>query len=197
MDSLCLIKSVYKRNRNKMEKNKIQIFKILLVLITVVFGCTINNNRNDSILKKDNPFQTLIDSVVISNDAIAGIILHIECPDLNISWTGSASADKIDSIPNLKFNQPFRIASITKTYVATTILLLAEKNKINIDDSIGLYLSKESIEKLKRGGYQTDKITIKNLLNHTNGIFDYAMSDYYFNKINENPNYLWSRTEQL
>ena len=50
---------------------------------------------------------------------------------------------------------------------------------------------------LKREGYQTGKVTIRSLLNHTSGIFDYAMSDYYFNKINADPNHKWSRKEQL
>ena len=178
--------------------NKSQIFKIfLLVLISVQFGCNSRSDLNNSILEQENPFQTLIDSVVVSDDAIAGIILHIESPDLNVSWTGTSGADRIDSDSNLKPSQPFRIASVTKTYVATTILLLAEKNQINIDDSIGFYLSKERIELLKRDGYQTEKISVRNLLNHTSGIFDYAMSEAYFNKILENPNHVWSRSEQL
>lgn len=177
---------------------KSQLFTVLLlVLISTLFGCSTRSDLNNSILERENPFQTLIDSVVVSDDAIAGIILHIESPDLNVSWTGTSGADGIDFDSKLKPGQPFRIASVTKTYVATTILLLAERNKINIDDSIGTYLSEERIELLRSDGYQTEKISVRNLLNHTSGIFDYAMSEAYFNKILENPNRIWSRSDQL
>ena len=43
------------------------IKSVLFVVMLVVFGCNMNNGHNNLILKKDNPFQTLIDSVVVSN----------------------------------------------------------------------------------------------------------------------------------
>ena len=59
----------------------------------------------------------------------------------------------------------FRIGSLTKTYVATILLQLAEEGRLSLDDRVSLFLPG-----LVPGG---DKITIRQLLNQTSGLFDY------------------------
>jgi D-alanyl-D-alanine carboxypeptidase len=59
----------------------------------------------------------------------------------------------------------FRIGSLTKTYVATLLLQLAEEGRLALDDAVASVLPG-----LVPGG---DKITIRQLLNHTSGLFDY------------------------
>ena len=58
------------------------------------------------------------------------------------------------------------IGSITKQFTATCILLLAEKNKISLDDDIRKYLP----EFPKYG----KTVTIRHLIHHTSGIRDYC-----------------------
>lgn len=174
------------------------IIGILLFSLVLSFsGCNTGRDKNSGVAEATGLFQTLLDSVVAANDSVAGIILHIESPQLNISWTGTAGSDKVNGQTKLKVNQPFRMASITKTYVATTILMLAEKKLLSLDDPIDRYISPEHTKMLSEDGYQNDKISIRNLLTHTHGIYDYAMADVYFQKIKENPDRVWTRTEQL
>lgn len=52
----------------------------------------------------------------------------------------------------------YDIASITKTFTSLTILQLHEEEKLNIDDSVSLYIS-----------YYDDKVTIRNLITHSSG----------------------------
>jgi len=60
----------------------------------------------------------------------------------------------------------FRIASITKTFTALAIMMLAEEGRLRYDDPIGTYLPE-----LARFG---DGVTIRRLLYHTAGLPDYA-----------------------
>ncbi len=59
------------------------------------------------------------------------------------------------------------IASNTKTYVASLILLLADDGLLKLDDPISKWLEKVP------GG---DAITVRHALNHTSGIYNYADS---------------------
>lgn len=170
----------------------IAVFIFLYFYLSSLFGQI--SNEPVTIEQK---YQSLIDSVVIHNDSVLGIILHVESPDLKISWTGAAGLYEREANSRLKANQPFRIASITKTYVATAILRLYESNKLSLNDTIGKYLSKTYLNILRKDSYITDKITIKHLLNHSGGIYDYAMTDLYFKKIAENPKHWWSLMEQM
>jgi D-alanyl-D-alanine carboxypeptidase len=60
----------------------------------------------------------------------------------------------------------FRIASIAKTYLATIVLQLEAQHQLNLDAPIGRWLPR-----LLPDG---DKITARQLLGHTSGLFDYA-----------------------
>jgi D-alanyl-D-alanine carboxypeptidase len=59
----------------------------------------------------------------------------------------------------------FKIASLTKTYTATVVLQLVGEGKLHLTDSVEQRLPRV----VPNGG----KITIRQLLNHTSGLFDY------------------------
>jgi CubicO group peptidase (beta-lactamase class C family) len=59
----------------------------------------------------------------------------------------------------------YRLASLTKQFTATAILLLAQDGKLNVDDSIEKFLA--PLPPSLRG------ITIRHLLTHTSGLLDY------------------------
>jgi D-alanyl-D-alanine carboxypeptidase len=59
----------------------------------------------------------------------------------------------------------FRIGSLTKTYVATVVLQLAQGGRLSLDDPVARFLP----GLVPRG----DKLTIRQLLNHTSGLFDF------------------------
>lgn len=59
---------------------------------------------------------------------------------------------------------PFEIASITKQFIATAILMLQEKNLLSVEDLLSKYIPDYP---------DGDEIKIYNLLNHTSGIHDH------------------------
>ncbi|MFN8254311.1 MAG: serine hydrolase domain-containing protein [Bacteroidales bacterium] len=62
----------------------------------------------------------------------------------------------------------FRIASISKTFTATAIMLLYEKKLLNLDEDISNYLG----YKVSNPYYPDKKITCRMLLSHTSGLQD-------------------------
>ena len=142
-------------------------------------------------------FQELLDKNVFPRSLPPGLGVHIEAPRYGISWAGVAGVSKTDTDQKISINQPYRIASITKTFVATSILLLYEQGHLSLDDPIINYLSEAHIVILQKGNYALDEITIRQCLNHTSGLFDYARSKRFEEIALGEPNHQWTRTEQL
>ena len=66
---------------------------------------------------------------------------------------------------------PYQIASNSKQFTAMALLLLEDEGKLSLDDHVAKYLPGIS------GG---DRITLRQLLNHTSGIQDFWPQDYSF-----------------
>lgn len=91
----------------------------------------------------------------------------------------------------------FRLASITKSYTAATVLRLVEQDELSLSQPLS-ELVRASFDTLLRGdGYDTDAITLKQVLSHTAGIYDHAQSNNYIAAIFEDPNRVWTRSEHL
>lgn len=133
-----------------------------------------------------------------SFDQIDGITMTINCPSKNLNWSGSIGYDSREKKDSLETDQPFRVASITKTFVAAAILKLHEMDSLSIHDPLSKYISKNHIALLSQDEYELDDITLLHCLNHTSGLYDYAMGGSPYIKIaRETPEKRWTRTEQL
>ena len=110
---------------------------------------------------------------------------------------GAAGVSDRATGAKLTADQPHRMASNTKTYVSATALRLYEDGKLKLDAPIATLLSRESIETLRRGGYDPNVITVRHLLTHTSGIFDYAMSAPYQEAALSNSARRWTRAAAL
>jgi D-alanyl-D-alanine carboxypeptidase len=67
------------------------------------------------------------------------------------------------------------IYSISKTYMATVILKLAERGLINLDATAATYLSAEVLNPLANG----NKFTVRQLLNHSSGLRNHTTEPAY------------------
>lgn len=77
-------------------------------------------------------------------------------------------ADRAARTPALP-DQSFRIASITKTFTATAVLLLVDDGKVDLDAPVARYVGR-LVDPLPGGG----SATVRSLLNMTSGFPDYA-----------------------
>ncbi|AXG73611.1 class A beta-lactamase-related serine hydrolase [Flavobacterium arcticum] len=141
-------------------------------------------------------FQQVLDSVYTANKDAVGIMIHVEAPDKNISWTSAVGYANKETQEAINKNQPAIIASNTKTYVAVAIVKLIENGKLQLNQPIADLINPKTKELLIADGYKVNQITIKHLLSHTSGIADYV-NDAYFAFIFEHQDYHWTRDEQI
>ncbi|WP_343566492.1 serine hydrolase [Sphingobacterium sp.] len=141
-------------------------------------------------------FKQKVDSIYDKNKDAVGIIVHVEAPKHNISWSYAKGVADTSTNQSLEDQQPVLIASNTKPYVAAAILRLVEKGELSIDQPIANLLSKKTRHLFESDGYNLAVITIKNLLSHTSGIQDYV-DEAYFEFVNQHPKYKWKKDEQI
>lgn len=163
-------------------------------VLLLQFGCSnLPENKDDKIQAQ---LQYILDSTYAAHPEAVGILVHVEAPNQNTSWTGMAGHASKQAKDVLHVNTPVLIASNTKTYVAAAVLKLVELGKFALEDSIGHLIQFSTANLLRKDGYTTDQITVRHLLSHTSGIADYVDSDY-FDLINQQPQHQWTRDEQI
>jgi D-alanyl-D-alanine carboxypeptidase len=82
-------------------------------------------------------------------------------------WVGAAGKSNLVHQTDMRTNTPFRVGSITKTFVAAAVLRLVEQGKLTLDDPLA-----DHLPKVKNRIPKADKITVRHLLGHLSGIFD-------------------------
>ena len=95
----------------------------------------------------------------------------------------------------LDVDTPVRIASNTKTFVAATVLRLWEDKRIDLDAAIGPLLTPVLDQSLQSGGYDTARITVRQLLSHSAGIYDHAADNRYLALVLSQPERRWTRED--
>lgn len=138
-----------------MQQKKITLFILFSVLI---IHNTFSQSLPDSTIEKINHIFAKWDSKM-SPGCVVGIVKN----DSLIFTKGYGMANLEYDIANTS-NTPYHMASISKQFTAYCIVLLAKQGKLNLDDDIHTHLP--WFPDLK------EKITIRNLLNHTSGIRD-------------------------
>ncbi len=164
-----------------------------LTIALLLFCCTSTLYAQSTL---EQQFQNVLDSIYQAHPEAIGIMVHVEAPEKNISWSGASGYSDQNSKSKLSPDQPALIASSIKTYVAATILSLVEEGKITIDQAIEKLISPKSKTLFEKDGYDLKSIQIQHLLSHTSGIEDYANKEYIEHK-DKNPMYRWTREEQL
>ncbi|MFD7091416.1 serine hydrolase domain-containing protein [Streptomyces sp. NPDC059896] len=93
-------------------------------------------------------------------------------------WKGAAGVGDLRTGAPRRADDRFRIASITKTFVATVLLQLESEGRLDLDDTVETWLPG-----VVRGhGHDGRRMTVRQLLNHTSGVFDFIDDPAYAEK---------------
>jgi len=138
-------KADYKENKYHVEKNKTpEISKYSEALTADV------SKKLDSVFKRLNKRQDFHGSVLVAKN---GKILFTN----EYGYANFRKKIKIDK------NSTFQLASVSKQFTATAILILYEEGLLGLDDKVIKYYPE----------FPYDEITVRHLLNHTSGLPKY------------------------
>ncbi len=101
----------------------------------------------------------------------------------SIIYKGSFGYSNFKTKIEINSSSNFPIASLTKQFTATAIMMLHEREQLSIDDEISAYID---VPPIMQG------LRIKNLLNHTSGL-----PDYWSNSIENNNDSIWKYIFQV
>lgn len=173
------------------------VFGGIVICLSLLAGCQAEDGSAAVRAELIGTLQSALDQAVAADPMLPGAMLHVEAPRLGLSWSGAAGVAELTGGIALEPNQPLRIASNTKTFVAAATLRLVEEQRLDLDDPVSELLSQEFLEIIESDGYDPAAITVRHLLTHTSGLFDYADSETYGDTIFADPYRRWTRVEQL
>ncbi|MFC7613385.1 serine hydrolase domain-containing protein [Actinokineospora soli] len=98
----------------------------------------------------------------MARDGAQGVQLRVVDGDRTLLLrSGTARAGSPRPVP---LNGRFRVGSVTKTFVATVVLQLVAEGRVSLDAPVSNHLP----------GLVDDRITVRMLLQHTSGLYDYT-----------------------
>lgn len=143
---------------------------IVILLCSVIFCLTCKGHEKNEVL--NGRIQELMEE----SDAIGVSVIAVNKNKVCYQKTFGFNPDYNDTTKRnpIRRKDVFRIASISKTFVATAVMQLVEKGQINLDDDINKYLS----FKVRNLYYPEVPITVRMLLCHRSSITDYQYGKY-------------------
>ena len=120
-------------------------------------------------------YQREIDSIVSAE--IPGIVLLVETPEER--FLGNAGSSDIDTIESIQYFHQIPTASTSKQMITLLVALLYEEGILDIDNTIATWLPEEMIAQIPHG----DQITLRQLINHTSGIFNHLEESNFFEAV--------------
>lgn len=144
--------------------------------------------------------QSLVDTEAAAT-AGAAALLRVEVPQHGMVWhhaAGGVSRGGAAAAPT----QPFRIASISKTFTAAVVCQLAAEGRLAFDDLLSRHLPPEHLDLVPRihvldGVSHGERLTLRHLLTHQAGLLDYAACEQFFGAIAADPSRTWTPREML
>ena len=131
----------------------------------------------------------------------AGSLLRVEVPHEGLVLRHAAGGISIGG-DAAEPTSPFRIASITKTFTAAVVAQMVHEGRLGFDDLIASHLPADHLDLLPRlhvfdGVSYGERMTVRQLLTHSAGLFDYAMSESFFLEIAADPGRPWTPRRML
>jgi D-alanyl-D-alanine carboxypeptidase len=147
--------------------------------------------------------QRLVEEDLAAWPTMPARLLFVLAPGLGVEAEVAAGARDLGTGEPLRPGSCFRIASVTKSFVGAATLRLVEDGRLSLADTAAELLAGEYDDLLRSGGYDTGSITLRHLLTHTSGIYDFAADAYgrvddgFTAMVHRDPAHRWTRLEQI
>ena len=134
------------------------IIGLFAFMLTVAPATAQDSARMETVIRADVDRGDFMGAILVVKDGV--VLLDRGYGSANLEW----------KIPN-DGDTRFRLGSVTKQFTAASILLLAERGKLNLDAPIKVWFPDAQAA--------WDKITIRHLLTHSSGIPNLTSFDDY------------------
>lgn len=175
------------------------ITKKSLILLILFFSSFAKGQSTLPWKALQSEFVSLTDEYLEINPEASGVMAYVNIPNYS-TWHYNPGYKGIDKKERLTGAEPFIAASITKMFMATCILQLEEEGILSLEDKATKYIDEAIIKKLTlyKGKSHEDELTIKHLLNHTSGFFDYLNNgEVHLDGYKNNPLKTYTLQERL
>lgn len=106
-------------------------------------------------------------------DGVPGVTLTAK--DGRRTWSTTAGVGNLRTHAPRSADDRYRVGSITKTFVSTVVLQLEAEGRLSLDDTVEKWLPGV----VHGNGHDGSRITLRQLLNHTSGIFNYTADETF------------------
>lgn len=155
-------------------KPRIWLITLIILLASALSDCT--KKPSSLNIKNRARLDKLMEDSMRKFKA-PGMLLAVYIQDQDPYVEARGLAD-IKTGRNLKVTDRFRIGSNTKTFTATVFLQLVDEGKIELNTTLDTFFPQFS---------GADKISMKMLLNHTSGIYNYSEDKKFIELLFSNP----------
>ncbi|MFD8740361.1 serine hydrolase domain-containing protein [Streptomyces sp. NPDC059618] len=115
------------------------------------------------------PTRTAMEAAV--RDGVPGVTAT--AVDRHGTWSATTGVGDLRTGAPRSAADRYRVGSITKTFVSTVLLQLEAEKRLSLDDTVDTWLPGV----VHGNGYDGTRITVRQLLNHTSGIFNYTTDE--------------------
>ncbi|MFT5674834.1 MAG: D-alanyl-D-alanine carboxypeptidase [Paraglaciecola sp.] len=134
-------------------------------------ACGSSNGSTPTPTPAPTPAPTVVYQDVI-NDLVSidipGIVLLVETPEGR--FLGSAGVSNLETQQAMQVGDTMPTASTGKKMIALLAIQLADEGLLNLDDTIDTWLGENILSRIAN----SQQMTLRQLLNHTSGVFNYA-----------------------
>lgn len=133
------------------------------------YDCQFSFADSSSTNPDNAKYQVLLDDMTSSG--VVGVTMSVFHTSGGM-WLGASGKADLHNKADMKPCNISRVGSTVKMFTATVVLKLAEEGKFSLDDKISSYLQGDIIDKIENA----DKATIRQLLQHSSGIYNYIQN---------------------
>jgi len=167
---------------------KVNKLKSAFIVASMTFALTACGGSSATVKKPTAPvipeviaidYQNIIDETV--SDTIPGVVLLIQSPEQQ--FLGSAGVESIETQNPMQIYHTMPTASSGKPMIGLLATILADEGLLNLDNTLDTWFDTDILDQIEN----SNEITLRQLLNHTSGIYNYTETNVELELLTSEP----------
>jgi len=173
------------RNARSLTRKPVLAVVMAIICLTPLFVASCGNGVKSFSAETQRKMQAAVENIMRKTGS-PGVVVGVWTPEG--TWTFAGGKADLKTGKAMSVQDEVAIGSNTKTFVATIILQLAGEKHLSLDDSLSKYNTKIP---------NASAITLRELLNHTSGIYNYSEDKGFQETLAADIHKEWTPTEEV